>query len=58
MLLNSSALLNADADAPPQSQADVLLGAVPQLCGAQDVLPGHQVQQEQHGTASQVVLKL
>lgn len=37
--LNSSVLLNADADAPTQSQADVLLGTLPELRGPQDVLP-------------------
>ena len=39
-------------------QADVLLGPLPLVSHHQDVLPGHQVQQEQHRAASQVVLKL
>lgn len=39
MTLNSSVLLDADADAPAQSQADVLLGPLPELRGPQDVLP-------------------
>lgn len=58
MILNSIALLNADTYAPAQSQADVLLGAVPKLSGAQDVFPRYQIQQEQHCTARQMVLKL
>lgn len=44
MTLNSSVLLNADADAPAQSQADVLLGPLSELRGPQDVLPRYQVQ--------------
>ena len=51
-------LLHADADAPEEGQADVLLVALPQLLGAQVLFPGHQVQQEQHGTARQVVQQL
>ena len=50
--------LYADADAPAQGQADVLLDALPLLRHHQDVLPRHQVQQEQHRAASQVVLQL
>ena len=50
--------LDADADAPAQGQADVLLDALPLLRHHQDVLPRHQVQQEQHRAASQVVLQL
>ncbi len=48
----------ADPDAPAEGEADVLLGALPLLSHPQDVLPRHQVQQEQHRTASQVVLQL
>ena len=33
-------------------------GSVPELRHPEDVLPGHQVQQEQHGPASQVVQQL
>ena len=51
-------LLHADADAPEEGQADVFLVALPQLLGAQVLFPGHQVQQEQHGTARQVVQQL
>ena len=50
--------LHADPDAPEEGQADVLLGPLPQLCHHQDVLPRHQVQQEQHRPAGQVVLQL
>lgn len=56
--LNSVALFNPDSDAPSQGEADVLLGPVSKLSGAQNVLPGHQVQQKQHGSTSQVVLQL
>ena len=45
-------------NAPEEGQADVLLGEIPLLRHPQDVLPGYQVQQEQHGPAGQVVLKL
>lgn len=58
IFLDSGALVNIDPDAPAQGEADVLLGAVPQLGRPQDVLPGHQVQQEQHRPAGQVVLQL
>ena len=50
--------LYPDPDASEEGQADVLLGALPLLRHPQDVLPRHQVQQEQHGPAGQVVLKL
>ena len=50
--------LDADADAPAQGEADVLLDALPLLRHHQDVLPRHQVQQEQHRPARQVVLQL
>lgn len=39
MIPNSSELLDPDTDAPAEGQADVLLGAVPELSGPQDVLP-------------------
>lgn len=54
---NSIALVHANADAPTQGEAHVLLGAVSELRGPQDVLPGHQVQQEQHGATRQMVLE-
>lgn len=57
-ILDSFALFYIDTDAPAQGQADVLLGALSQLRGAQDVLPGHQVQQEQHSTIGEMVLEL
>lgn len=44
MFLNSVAQLDIDPHAPTESQAHVLLGAVPQLSGAQNVFPRHQVQ--------------
>ncbi|GFR72767.1 hypothetical protein ElyMa_003850600 [Elysia marginata] len=47
-----------DPDAPAQGQADVLLHALPEFLDPQDVLPGRDVQQEQHSPARQVVLKL
>ena len=50
--------LHADPDAPEEGQADVLLGPLPQLRHHQDVLPRHQVQQEQHRPAGQVVFQL
>ena len=50
--------LHADPDALEEGQVDVLLGEVPVLRHPQDVLPGHQVQQEQHRPAGQMVLKL
>lgn len=45
-------------DASPQGQADVLLHALPQLDPAQELLPGHPLQQEQHGPAGQMVQQL
>ena len=50
--------LHPDADALAEGQVDVLLDPLPQLSHHQDVLPGHQVQQEQHRPARQVVLQL
>lgn len=50
-------LVDSDADALAKSQADVLLGSVPELGHPEDVLPRHQVQQEQHRATSQVVLE-
>ena len=47
-----------DPNAPSQGQADVLLGSIPVVSHPKDVLPGHQVQQEQHRAASQMVLQL
>ena len=58
ILVGRRAELYSDPDASEEGQADVLLGAVPLLRHPQDVLPRHQVQQEQHGPARQVVLKL
>lgn len=55
--LNSRSLVNVNADAPEESQADVLLGTVSELGRAEDVLSRHQVQQKQHCPARQVVLK-
>ena len=49
---------NLDTDASPESQADVLLEPIPVLGHPQDVLPRHQVQQEQHRAASQMALQL
>lgn len=57
-ILNSGELVYIDTDAPAQGEADVLLGPVPEFAGAEDVLPGHQVQQEQHGAAGEMVLQL
>lgn len=51
-------LVHADPDAPEEGQADVLLGAIPVVGRPQDVLPRHQVQQEQYCAAGQVVLEL
>lgn len=42
--LDSVVLVDVNADAPTQGEADVLLGPVPKFSGAQDVLPRHQVQ--------------
>jgi len=41
-----------------ESKVDVLLGEVSLLSHPEDVLPRHQVQQEQHRTVGQMVLKL
>ena len=49
---------NLDTDAFEEGQADVLLGEVPLLSHPEDVLPRHQVQQEQHRPAGQMVLQL
>lgn len=58
VILNFGELVNINADAPAQGEADVLLGAISQLPGAENVLPRHQIQQEQHSTVGQVVLQL
>jgi len=44
-----------DTHASSQGQIDVLLRTVSKLGSAQRLLPGRQVQQEQHGAAGQVV---
>ena len=49
---------HADPDAPAQSEADVLLRALPKLLHPEGLLPRCQVQQEQHGAARQVVQQL
>ena len=49
---------HADPHAPSQGQADVFLGALSVLRHPEDVLPRHQVQQEQYGPVGQVVLQL
>ena len=51
-------VIHADAHAPPQGQAHVLLVPLPVVLRPQDFLPRRQVQQEQHGPARQVVLQL
>lgn len=56
--LNSRALVDTDAHASKEGQTHVLLGTVSQLGGPQNVLPGHQIQQEQHCPTRQMVLKL
>ena len=58
ILVGRRAELYSDPNASEEGQADVLLGAVPLLRHPQDVLPRHQVQQEQHRPARQVVLQL
>ena len=58
ILVGRRAELYSDPNASEEGQADVLLGALPLLRHHQDVLPGHQVQQEQHCPAGQVVLQL
>lgn len=55
--LNHSALVDIDADASQEGEADVLLGSVSVLERPQNVLSGHQVQQEQHSAARQVVFQ-
>ena len=57
-LLDGLVLVDVVPHAPEEGQADVLLGPLPVLRHPQDVLPRHQVQQEQHGPARQVVLQL
>ena len=44
-----------DADALTQSQAHVFLRSLPELRHLESLLPGCEVQQEQHGAARQVV---
>lgn len=46
---------NPHANAFAQSETDVLLHAIPELSASEELLPGHSFQQEQHGTARQVV---
>lgn len=58
VILNFGELVNINANAPAQGEADVLLGALSKLSGAENVLPRHQIQQEQHSTVGQMVLQL
>jgi hypothetical protein len=58
VFLNWLPLLNPNSDASAESQADVLLGSLPQFGRPQDVLPWYQVQQEQYSSAREVVLQL
>lgn len=55
--LNLTTLLDIDAHASAESQADVLLGSIPVVGSSQNVLPRYQVQQEQHRAAGQMVLQ-
>lgn len=49
---------HSDSNAPSQGEADVLLRSVSELRRAERLLPGRQVQQEQHRAARQVVQQL
>ena len=58
LLYGRALQLDSDANAFAQGQANVFLDPVPFVRHHQDVLPRHQVQQEQHRAARQVVLQL
>ena len=58
MTLTMTSHQHTDADAPTQGQADVLLRPLPELRHLESLLPGREVQQEQHGAAGQVVQQL
>lgn len=56
--LNHSAIVDIDADASEESQADVFLGEISVLGCPENVFPRHKIQQKQHRSTSQVVLQL